>query len=310
MAVGEIITRTRFNLMQNRIAEVLGQGQGTFGYGQTLSSSPVSLTNDVSAAHLNLLKVDLNKVKVHQTGTTVSLPSLVVNTDVNDADWVLYETELTTLYNNKQGVYASQTSTEFNKLSVVRTSSWGTELNTVMHTVTVLFPGNYVVGNTNGTTSTATGEDHRRHFFNSGGEIRFSASLTGVSGDKAGYWRDLLAAMQTIKFNYTETVSSALVGTPSSIGNNDLTGTFQTIYSHKSSGIYAGIYAGINAEYTVRARAVSTSKLEFQIIFTDSDTGSLDEAIIGTLTSSVSQLRATGSYVEVVTPVYTSTALG
>jgi len=306
MAVDEIITRARFNLMQNRIAEVLGQGQGTFGYGQTLSSSPVSLNNDVSATHLNLLKVDLNNVKVHQTGTTVSLPSIVENTDVEDADWVLYENELTTLYNNKQTVYPSQTSTEFNKISVVRTSSWGTVSNVVMHTVTVVFPGNYIVGNTNGTTSTATGGDHRRHFFNSGGEIRFNASLTGGSGDKAGYWRDLLSAMQTIKFNYTETVSSALVGTGSSIGNNDLTGTFQTIYSHTSSGIYAGI----NAEYTVRARAVSTSKLEFQIIFTDSDTGSLDEAIIGTLTSSVSQLRATGNYVEVITPVYTSTALG
>jgi hypothetical protein len=301
MAVGEIISVSRFNLMQNRIAEVLGQGQLTFGYGQLLSSSPVSLTNTVSANHLNFLKEDINKVNVHQTGNSVSLATIIANADVEDAEWLSYETLATTLYNSKQDVYlANQVSTE-NKLSSTRSSTWGDPVNILTHTFKVIFAGGYTVGKTDGTTVSATGANHRRHFFNSGGEIRLVASLAGSSGDKSTYWRDLLSSMGTIKFTYNGVTASS--GTGTSIGNNSLTGTFQTLYSKQSTGIYAGI----NAEYIVKARTINSSTIEFQVTFVDRDAGIIDETINGTLTSSVSQLRATGSYVDVMTPSYLTT---
>ena len=115
--------------------------------------------------------------------------------------------------------------------------------------------------------------------------------------------------MGTIKFNYTQT-SATGTGTGSNIGNYDLTGTYQTIFTKTGSGVYA------ENDYNIAARADSSSVLNFRIQFRDDDAGDqttfgpgsgpVDEDVTGRITSSIQQLRATGSNVQVASPSYTN----
>lgn len=289
MAVGEIISVARYNAMQSKISNVLGNGSGNFGYGQTVTSSPVSNTNTVNATHMQNLKLDMVDVRVHQTGAdTPAITNVIVNEDITDIVYAEYEGIINTLYNDRLDVFEStQTSTE-NKISSIRTTSWGgnSQPQSVYHEIKVTF----------------NNEDHRRHFFNSGGEIRFAANISGGSGAKYLEWSSMLSAMGTVKFNHTTVTASS--GTGLGIGNYDLTNTYQTVFIKSGSGVYA------DNDYIIQARATANI-IEFKIEFNDGATGTggggfgpVDDPVNGTLISSVSQLRATGLYVEVITPGY------
>jgi hypothetical protein len=293
MAVGEIISVARYNAMQAKIASVLGNGAANFGYGQPVASSPVSTVNTVNAAHMQNLKLDMVDVRVHQTGAdTPSITSVITNEEITDVVYVEYETIINTLYNNRLTIYElTQSSTE-NKLSSTRTTDWGgnTQPQSVFHEFTVTFAS----------------ADSRRHFFNSGGEVRFAASLTSGSGAKYTEWSSMLSAMGTVKFNYTTVTASS--GTGLGIGNYDLTTAYQTVFVKSGSGVYA------DNDYIIKAKEVSSSVISFLVEFNDGATGSggggfgpVDDPVNGTLTSSISQLRATGAYVEVPTPGYQNT---
>ena len=147
-------------------------------------------------------------------------------------------------------------------------------------------------------TCTFADANARRGFFNAGGEIRFSAAITNAvaSGEnqaKTANWVTMLSNMGTIKFNHTETVSALASGTGSTIGNYDLTNTYQTVYTKSGSAVYT------ENDYVVKAKSVSDKAIQFQIGFNDSDVGAggADERVQGDLESVVSEYRATGAYV-------------
>ena len=71
----------------------------------------------------------------------------------------------------------------------------------------------------------------------------------------------MLSAMGTIKMAYTATTASS--GTTTSIGNNDLTTSYQTIYTKAGSGAYSTNY------YQIQARADNSTTLRFLITFGD-----------------------------------------
>jgi hypothetical protein len=283
MAVGEIISAARYNALQAKIANVVGIGSDQYGYGQTLASSLVSLTNNVSAQHMVDLKTDIIKARVHQTGSnSPALTTVAIAEDITDAVYVEYENIVTTLFNNKNDIYELTQADVEVKLNSTRNTTWGgaSQPQTIYHEFNVTF----------------TDANHRRYFFNAGGEIRFSASLTGVSGAKSLGWAGLLSSMSTIKFDYTGV--SAGSGTPTAIGNFDLTNSYQTIYTKNGSGIYS------QSSYIIRAKQSSASQITFQIALYDGENNFVDEVVNGTLTSSISQLRPVGLYVEVSTPTY------
>lgn len=283
MAVGEIITAARYNGMQAKVATVLGTGADQFGYGQSLVSSSISPTNIVNATHMSTLKTDMIKAYAHQTGSLPTLTTIVSNNDITDAVYVEYEAISTTIYNNKNDIFeATQASVEA-KLVDSRNTQWGgsSQPQSVFHEFTVTF------ANVN----------QRRHFFNAGGEVRLSATLTGSSGAKYVSWDSMLSAMGIVKFDYAGTSASS--GTPSSIGNFDLTAAYQTIFVKSGSGTYS------DSDYTIKAKGAQTSNvITFLVEFSDGINNDVDEPVTGTLTSSIGQLRATGSYVEVATPAY------
>jgi hypothetical protein len=291
MAVEEIITVARYNQMQSKVALVLGNGSGQYGYGESLQSVQVSTSDTVNASHMENLKTDLTNTRVHQTGSAPTLSTVTVSEDITDAVYAQYEAAATSTLNNANDVFEStQTSTE-SKLTSTRTASWGGsgQVQGVEHHFTVTF----------------NDEDHRRHFFNAGGEIRFSASLTGGTGSKYTNWNAMLQALGTVKFSSLSMTADS--GTSSGLGNFELTSSWQTLLIKTGSGVYSA------NDYTIKGRAV-TNKIYFQVEFNDDATGSgsggfenVDDPVTGTLTSTITQLRATGSYVEVATPAYTNT---
>jgi hypothetical protein len=210
---------------------------------------------------------------------------------------------MTDIESDKLTVDATQASTEA-AISSQRTTSWN---GTITHSFTVTF----------------TDADHRRHFFNSGGEIWFDATLTGGSGSKDTDWQTILTNMGTIKFDHTATTSTG-TGTGTAIGNYDLTSTYQTLFTKAGS---AAVYS--ENEYEVRAKENSGSIIEFEVRFEDNDTGdqqpnsdsvgggddgqdpagpAVDENVGGTLDSTIRQRRATGSNVSVPSPSYANTS--
>lgn len=286
MAVGEIISAARFNALQAKIANVVGNGSNQYGYGQTLASSLVSPGNTVSAQHMTDLKTDIVKARVHQTGSnSPALTTILTSDDITDAVYVEYESLVNQLFNNKNDIYESTQADVEVKLNSTRSATWGgaSQPQRVYHEFRITF----------------SSADHRRHFFNAGGEIRLAATLTGASGAKSVGWAGMLSSMSTISFDYTGV--SAGSGSPSAIGNFDLTSSYQTIYTKNGSGIYS------QSSYTVEAKAPANNQIQFRIEFYDGENNFVDEVVNGTLTSTISQLRPTGLYVEVPTPSYQNT---
>lgn len=68
MAVGDKIAANDYNTIQGKIALVLGTGSGDYGYGQTVSSSPVSVNSKISTAQWSSLRSDILRAYQHQVG--------------------------------------------------------------------------------------------------------------------------------------------------------------------------------------------------------------------------------------------------
>jgi len=140
----------------------------------------------------------------------------------------------------------------------------------------------------------------KTQFFKAGGEIRFTASQSGGSSSINIDWRNMLSNMGTIKMNYTETTSTGS-GTGTSIGQQDLTGSYQQIFQKSGTGNYAA------NDYIVQARN-QTGAIQFRIYFQDDKGGNPDENVTGTTQSNVQHLRASGSNVSLPAPTYTNQA--
>ena len=302
------ITAAQYNGLQSRVATVMGSGSGTNGYGQTLASAQVSAGDVITAAQFDNLRTDINKASNHQSGADASIGDIAVgqiigadasgtglgaSLNVTTEGFNDYDTATGVIETNKLLVDAGNSSVEA-AITSSRTADWN---GTRTHTFTVDFAD----------------ANQRRFFFNSGGEIRFSASVTGQSGAKSNDWATLLTNMGTIKFNYTTTTVTG-TGTAQAIGSDDLTGTYQQIFIKSGSGVYA------ENDYNIEARHEGTDNktLRFKIEFRDDDigddqggvgsTGPEDENVNGTLTSTIQQLRATGANVSVTSPTYTNSS--
>lgn len=300
---GDIITAAQYNGLQSRVATIMGTGSGTDGYGQSLSSSQINAGADITALDMDGLRIDINKANNHQLGSNASIGNIGVgdvigaaasgtdpdNLDQTDKGFNDYDTAVGILETNKFLLDAGNSSVEA-AISSTRTTAWN---GVIEHVFTVTFAD----------------ANQRRYFFNSGGEIRFSANLSGGNDPKGTDWATLLSNMGTIKFNYTQT-SATGTGTGSNIGNNDLTTSYQTIFTKTGSGVYA------ENDYNIAAKRDSNSVLRFRVQFRDDDTGDqqsfgagsgpVDEDVEGRITSSIQQLRATGSNVSVATPSYSN----
>jgi len=296
------ITANRINELQTRIANILGTGSGQSGYGQTLASSQVSTTDIVDADHLNNMYADLIRMRIHQVGTFSNLTNVDENLNViaeetsyfvnnsgqQSADpegtynGILdYERLMSSIEADKFLIDTTQAKIE-DVLSSARSVSWN---DSIYHEFSVTFQD----------------ENHRRHFFNSGGQIRFSATNTGTSlSDKGTSWKTLCEQVGIVKFNYNSTASLSGNGQGSNIGNYGLTTTYQTIYTYTTgTGTYAGNF------YKISAYSNGTNKIYFKVEFNDFASGDFDVNVDGTLTSKIQHYISTDRVI-IAAPEYTT----
>lgn len=335
MAVGDLVTASRFNLLQNRIANILGFGAGNSGYGQGLSGyggavSSVEVSkaeesnqNVISADNTNDIFIDLLRARIHQIGVQNVEIAQLVDSLLSSAQDVLLKQNLNTV--------AENTSTFVNDQGQQSTDPYGavkgiTDFEELMNRIErdkfLMHPtqGEYDQGIISSRSSawntkvkhevkvSFRSSDHRRHFFNSGGEIRFQANLANASGIKALDWDDLLATAGSIIFNYTSTYrldtadptvyANAVNPTETGIGNSDVTNSYQLVYRKSSNQLNtAGVYSANNLE--VRAKELSASELQFEISFNDdSSDPNIDNLVQGNLISRVGHFRAIGGFTD------------
>ena len=88
MAVGDKIAANDYNTIQGKIALVLGTGSGDYGYGQTVSSSPVSANSKISTLQWSNLRSDILRAYQHQVGGDQSsqLTDPAINLTVTASD--------------------------------------------------------------------------------------------------------------------------------------------------------------------------------------------------------------------------------
>lgn len=317
MATGDIITATRYNQIQATVGSVLGIGAANSGYGIPLASSQVNITKTITAEDMAKLRKDMLAIYVHQTGsnTEFSLPIIEKEDFISDSpivgknEYDIYTAESNRLLTNRNNydpdALLSNFTLEPNKIISTRSTSWGgdTQSQSIFHEVEVRFAS----------------ANARRHFFNTGSEIRFAADLKNFPGGdgqlKFNNWSDMFTAMGTVRFkSFETTVSPGAGGTTQPIGNFGLTNTYQVLFIKSGSGLYS------DNTYVIKGRAVNSSTISFLIEFNDLDVGSnqdgfgpVDEPVEGILTSQVDQFRATGTItgnvtkVIVASPVYRNT---
>ena len=298
MAVGDLITATRYNNLQSRIAVIMGNGSGNSGYGQSLVSAQVAVGSNVDLARVLNLRTDMIKARQHQTGSnegpvaiggTGAFPLVTTADQITDAFAANLESQMTTIETNKLVLGAGQFTDTTDANTSQRTAAWNGLLT---HNVTVAFGSN----------------DNARYYFNSGGDIRFRVTLTGGTSDTGVNqiytdWSNMFTTMGTIIFNHNSTSRTGSSGTAQAIGFYQLTTANQEIFRRVGSGNYA------SNTYIINARTDNAGNVFFNIQFNDNKGGNpnFDEAVTGTLTSRIDIRRATGSNVAVNAPTITTT---
>jgi len=286
-----------YNSFADDINDIVGIGASDSGYGQG-HLVVARAYEKVTTSLWDELLTSMLYAGRHQ-GTTINSP-----TSTTDASWPLLlegvleiiptiTTDIANIVGNKLNsdvLYMTATSnlissaeTYYDPDGSPGTPEWSST-NPVFYEVKVTF----------------TDEDNRRHFFNSGGELRFAATLTGVDAAHAQSvdWQTMLGVIQTIKLSHSSTESSASLGTPG-YGFNMLTDTYQLVYTKGGTGDYAG------NQINIEAKLSGTTSIDIKIEFDDahpSDTGTWSnppysgtwtgtDYVAGTLTVQVDELR-------------------
>lgn len=281
-----------------KLAALIGVGYGQRGYGQVSTSFAGVTTGDVvSAAQWNAIFSVMGTINTH-TGAGLAIPSPLVSGSIIQAlDGTGSRPNLpaliTSLDSNKNNFSVSQMAVS-SVLSSVRTTSWNTS---VYHEFTAAFAG----------------ENEARYFFNSGGQLYLSASRTGGTSTTLNtLLTNLLNAVGTVRVGSNSTTYTGTGGTVYPIGYYSLTTSYQNIFYAANSTPYS-YYYGAPLSLTIKARSDAIggvnggkgSIIRIQVIF---ETGLPSYDLVdGTLTSAVSQLKATGA-LTVSSPTYTTTS--
>ena len=264
------------------INTVWGAGTGDKGYGQTNTVSAVSAGSTITATQWATLLSRMTSLGAHQ-GTSITAISNPNAGDTIEA-YAALSANITSIFNNRNNAAANGTDITTNGTTTT-TSTW--DVRAV-------------------TTKTVTFADAAslRYFFNAGGMIRMSFSLTGGSDAKSQEWADLLSKSGTIVVTgaaasktiaavaYTGTTKIGGSGTPDTLatgtGAYDYTGTPVAIFKQfADSSPYTANFINITA-------AISGSVITFVVTLEDaaadtiapdgSGSGNAADVVDGTLT--------------------------
>jgi hypothetical protein len=252
MPVGDKIRTVEYNTVQSRVASVLGTGSGSLGYGQTVQSSQVTTSNNITINEWGQLRNDIINIYRHQTNTipdTSVLPEATegnsIRYNVTDAPVTVWDTLSTTLLNNR-----------INALPVGR---FGTE-SAGSRGTGVSFSNSA----TGIVTFTWANSENARFFFNGGGRLRVQTVYTPtLINSQNTSWQTTLSTIGVREWGgfFPDTSDSGTDGR--NFHKSD--GTYRQFYTASSSSPYgsntynldaAKFVDGSNYSVGIRARLV------------------------------------------------------
>ncbi len=308
-ATGQTITTSEYNTFATQVNDVWGIGTGDYGYGQTNTISSVSVSNTITATQWTTLLARTRSAGNHQ-GSSFTVPASVSTGNTISVISAL-STDISTIRTNRLNSSTNYSDTSNpNSVNASRTGSWQTACT---HVFTVTFANN-------SGPSGNTDIDAARQFFNAGGKILLSASRSGGSATTRNTgWANLLTACGTIVFGAQGTTKSGGSGSPttlaSTIGYHDLTTSDQTIFQqYDTTAAYTSNYYKIavrtNTVTDANGRGGKGNVLTFTVTFQEDDSNVFQEAVDGTLTSSITSRAPNTTYLNNLpfTVTYANTA--
>ena len=223
VSIGDVITASQYNALKDGINKWFGDNyssntpanlktENSYGWGNTNAAAVITgniITADQSNHLINRINLGVAQTDASSVITKVTTGSIILATKHNEI-----ETKSATLDGSRLTAVDTTTTSGGTDDSEIR-SSWSTAVSITA------------------TTTFATYAD-ARHFFNSGGQLRFSFDNTGTSDDGLA-WDDLWSAddMGTLIFSYNDVAQTGTRAgnvTPGS-GFYELTTTPTEIYN-------------------------------------------------------------------------------
>jgi hypothetical protein len=297
MPVNDKITATDYNNIRNPLANIIGTGTADSGWGQTMVSSAVAEGNKVTATQITQLRNDIINAHTHIFGTAPTPVSVaehdVIKFDATTAPVSSYTALISNINTNRFTVAGSQSAVQSYSPS---STTW---------------PGIYGASWTSQITCTITATwpnaAAARHFWNSGGQLRITASRSGgTSSAQNNSWSSILTTAGTQIF----AAQTPATGVAPNDGQNwfRCSNTRQLWYSLSGSSPYGSnsykIYARTLDALANSNSTGSASRGEWHIEFVDLyvDPGQHPsnpvpdtvDSVDGTFTVAVSALYATG----------------
>lgn len=278
-----------FNGLRSKIIEIIGTGSGSYGYGQSIQSSPVYQGNLITKNQWDGLRNDLINILVHQTGITPDIIEIVKGSSILESDPLLEYNDLIESAKENRFNLASSQST----VTSIATKTFTTQWNTYAYaTVRLNFPSS----------------DAARFFFNSGGKLRISSSRTGGSSTaQNGAWTTVLNNAGTIEFG----------ATGGTLNYYQLTNSYQTLFQRALSTPYSANVYRIQALCNVPNNNIgSATSITFEITWTDNYSETFpntssppEDRVDGTLTLNIEELKAAGNLqpsgeFSIISPIY------
>jgi hypothetical protein len=285
IASGSLVLATDYNAIRTTVDNVLGTGSGDSGYGQSLTSSSKTSSDVILDDDINELYADIQVAHTHQQGSATSLIAQVTTADLIEANngvsfkgWIQYQTAANLISTNRLTANAASMTATAAKTTETKAAGWNGSNDQI---VTVTFAS----------------AEARRFFFNSGGEIRISASVAAGGNTKSVDWATMCSSVGTIKISKSSITKTGASGTLyGSYNESTIPGSNTKIMDRYGSGNYAENYWQVDATNT------SATVITITQTFNDADTGdqtgtgaAVDENVDRALTVNVGELRATTS---------------
>lgn len=269
------ILASDINGIRQNIADVLGTGAASYGYGQTVYSSAVSAGQIIEKSHWDAIRYDIVNVFIHQTGATPGATIIdagdVITDDAGDA-YKNYDYYARLARDNRFDIAVGQFG--ISAIDTKTTSStWST---TAESTLTVTFAG----------------ADNARYFFNSGGKIRFTTTFVpGASPtQQSNAWQSFLTTIGSQDFGGNLIAAN---------GFYTLTNTYQEYFQTSNSTPYSANNYQLSAKCNVADNSLGTAtevtfKVSLNDAYVDLGAPAPGDLVDGTLTIVAEEIKATG----------------
>ena len=275
------ITALQYNTVQSKIAKILGEGTGDYGYGQIVLSNPISEGDVFTFEMFDSLKTDILSARQHQIGRLIRPPisEVPANGLITAAQFIQYTSTSGLVESNRLVTPPSSQAVREVITSTTLIDPWN---NVTTHTVELSFESGAAM----------------RAYFNTGSTIEFSASRAGGgTTTKNTSWTNMLAAVGVVSFKRSATTSTKSAGTAN--GYTALMAQPSTpikIFQRTVTDAFKPNYYSITAQLTESLGDEPPAGITFTIEFSDNSTAGLDINVTGTLTSTVRVYRAMGIF--------------